>query len=132
MVFGNCGDYQIGIVNDIVIGEDFWVVGLEGVFVVFWGDNMVLGVQFDVVFCQLFYVVWMEVKCYDYGVSWYYVFRVGDDFCVVVVFCIWLVYFGVCYFYVVNFIVGIYFYVQWLDVKLEFNVFFVCVFYFVF
>lgn len=42
MVFGNCCYYQIGIVYDVVIGEDFWVVGLESIIVVFWCDNLFL------------------------------------------------------------------------------------------
>lgn len=59
-------------------------------------------------------------------------FGIGDDFCLLMVFGIWFVYFSVYYFYVVYFVVGIDFNVQWLNVKLKFDIFFVCVFYFVF
>lgn len=73
----------------------------------------------------------MEIKCYDYCICWNDMFGICNDFCVVMVFGVWFVYFGMYYFYVVDFVVIVYFNIQWLDVEFEFYVFFLCVFYFV-
>lgn len=128
MFFEDCCYYQVGIMDYVVIGEDFWVVGLVFELCLCWSYYVVLVVGGDFEVFELWCWIWLEVEGDQYGFCWDDFFGIGDWFGVVVVVGVWFVEMGFDYFYV--------FYLVFVDdgdglvVEEEFYVFFFGVFYF--
>lgn len=113
----------------VVVGKDFFVVGLEWEGLFFYGGDVVGVVGYYVFGVELVGWIGLEVECYDYCVGGQYFFVVGDWFWVMMVVVIRFVQFGFYYFDVDYFIVFID-YFDWLVVEQELYVFFFGVGYF--
>src|SRR5690606_435404 len=128
--FGNRRDQQVRAANDVATGEDFRVAGLERVIAAFWRNDAALRVQLYAVLRQPLHAVRTKTKRHHHGVSRDHVFRTGHDLRATTAFRIWRTHLRARHLHAAHFTVGIHFNTQRLDVELELDALFTCVFHF--